>query len=101
VFDSSSSGRLPSPSEIFKVRLDGSGGTPENPQYVLIRVSGKAKDGKTTITAGPCGSGRSRVAEADAGDRARGTAWVYVGGHDLCIGAMRPTTVRVDLLGSG
>jgi hypothetical protein len=99
-FDSAALQRFPSPTDVFKIRLDGTSGLPKDVDHVLIRLTARS-DHDASITVGACSRKRQVVATVAAGRSTKVTALVRVGGGDLCIGATAKASVHVDIVGYG
>jgi len=98
VFDSTATGRLPSPKQVFKIRFDGSQGIPKGVQYVLVWVSGTA-DEPAVVTAGRCGRKRTEIGRVAPGASERTAGLLKIEGTEICIGATKLASVVVEVVG--
>ena len=100
IFDSAATGRVPSPTQVFKIRFDGSQGIPKGVRYLLVWVAGTA-DKPTGITAGKCGRKRTEFARLEPGSDDRIAVLLKIDGTEVCIGATNSASVEMEVVGYG
>ena len=99
VLESAEGKRVPSKTNVVRVKLGKVEGLPANVTAALISVTATGGKKSSSVRVAKCGTARKLILTVKAGETESAERWVTLRGGDLCISATSPTPVIVNVLG--